>query len=146
MKFKTILKKVGNNTGVLVPPEVIGKLGAGKKPAVNVTLDGRYSYRSTVASMGGEYLISFSADHRAKSGYVGGEKIDVELTVDTAPRDVEVPPALAAALARDKAAKAAFDALSNSKKKLHTLSVEGAKTDETRERRVAKAIAELKGS
>jgi hypothetical protein len=144
MKFKTTLLLSGNNTGIKVPPEVIEKLGAGKKPPVALTLNGSYSYRSTVAVMGGDFMIPFSSDHRAKSGLKGGDKLDVELTLDAAPREVEVPPALAAALAKDKTAKAAFEALSNSKKKVHTLSVEGAKTDETRDRRVAKAIAELK--
>jgi hypothetical protein len=145
MKFRTTLHQSGNNTGIKVPAEVIETLGAGKKPPVSVALNGTYSYRSTVAVKGGDYMIPFSSEHRAKSGIKGGDKIEVDLTIDTAPREVDVPPALAAALARDKAAKAAFDALSNSRKKVHTLSVESAKTDETRERRVAKAIAELKG-
>lgn len=144
MKFKTTLFQTGNNTGIVVPPEVIEAMGAGKKPAVHILLNGSYEYRSTVAVMGGEYMIPFSSDHRKKSGLQGGDALDVELTLDTAPREVEVPPALAAALADDPVAKAAFDKLSNSKKKVHTLSVESAKTDETRDRRVAKAIESLK--
>ncbi len=144
MKFKTTLFLSGNNTGIVVPPEVIEAFGAGKKPPVHIVLNGVYEYRSTVAVMGGEYMIPFSSDHRKKSGLEGGDSIEVDLTLDTAPREVEVPPALAAALAEDPAAKEAFDKLSNSKKKVHTLSVESAKTDETRERRVAKAIESLK--
>jgi uncharacterized protein YdeI (YjbR/CyaY-like superfamily) len=94
--------------------------------------------------MAGEYWVGFSSDHRQKSGIKGGDKIEVELTLDTAPRVVDVPEALARALANDNAAKAAFDKLSNSRKKVHTLAVDGAKTEETRDRRVAKAIETLK--
>lgn len=144
MKFKTTLFLSGNNTGIVVPPDVIEALGAGKKPPVSIVLNGTYSYKSTVAVMGGKFMIPFSSDHRKKSGLEGGDSIDVELTLDTAPREVDVPPALAAALAEDPAAKDAFDKLSNSKKKVHTLSVESAKTDETRDRRVAKALEALK--
>lgn len=146
MKFKTVLLLTGNNTGVLVPPEVVEALGAGKKPPVSVTIDGRYSYRSTIASMGGKFLIGFSAEHRAKSGLKGGEKIDVELTLDTAPRVVDVPPELAAALGKDKAAKAAWDKLSYSHQRQHQLAIDGAKAADTRARRVAKTIEMLKAT
>lgn len=144
MKFATTLFQTGNNTGIKVPPEIIEGLGAGKKPPVAITLNGSYSYRSTVAVMGGAFLIPFSAEHRTKSGLAGGDVIEVDLTLDSAPREVALPPALAAALAEDTAAKAAFEALSPSRKKAHALSVEGARTDETRERRVAKAIEAAK--
>jgi hypothetical protein len=144
MKFKTILLLSGNNTGVLVPPEVVEALGAGKKPAVNVTIDGSYSYRSTIASMGGKFLISFSAEHRAKSGLKGGEAITVELMLDTAPRVVEVPPELAAALGKDKVAKAVWDKLSYSQQRQHQLAIDGAKAADTRARRVTKTIETLK--
>lgn len=144
MHFRTkLFESASGTTGIVVPPEVVEALGAGKKPAVVVCLNGAYSYRSTVAVMGGRYLVSFSAERRRASGLAGGDDIEVELTLDTAPRDVPVPAALADALAANPAAKAAFDQLSNSRKKLHTLSVEGAKTDETRRRRVEKAIAAL---
>lgn len=144
MHFSTrLFESASGTTGIVVPPEVTEALGGGKKPAVVVRLNGTYSYRSTVAVMGGRYLISFSAERRRESGLAGGDDIEVELTLDTAPRDVPVPAALADALARNPAAKAAFDRLSNSRKKLHTLSVEGAKTYETRQRRVDKAIATL---
>jgi hypothetical protein len=90
MRFTTTLSLTGKNTGIEVPPEVIEALGAGKKPAVNVTVNG-YEYRSTVGVMGGKHLIPFSADRRAETGLAGGDAIDVELTVDTAPRTVELP-------------------------------------------------------
>jgi len=143
MEFRTNLLQLGNNVGIEVPQAVIDELGAGKKPPVAITINGVYSLRGTVAVMGGKYLVSFNAAHRAASGFSGGDDVVIAIEHDTAPRDVEVPPALADALAANPAAAATFAALSNSKKKIHTLSVEGAKTDETRDRRVAKAIAEL---
>jgi len=129
-------------TGIDVPQAVVESLGGGKRPAVVVEFSG-YSYRTTLGVMGGRYLIPVSAEHREASGVQAGDQLTVTLTVDEAPRDVEVPPDLAKALAADPAAGRAFDALSPSGKKRHVLSVTGAKTDETRRRRVAKAIAEL---
>jgi len=143
MQFRTNLLQVGNNVGIEVPASVIDELGAGKKPPVAITINGTYSLRGTVAVMGGKYLVSFNAAHRAASGFGGGDDVVIDIEHDTAPREVEVPAALAEALAANPAAAAAFAALSNSKKKVHTLSVEGAKTDETRDRRVAKALEEL---
>lgn len=144
MMFSTELFLDGNTTGIKVPPDVVEALGAGKRPAVTVAINGSYTYRSTVAVMDGAFLIPFSAAHRAASGLRGGDPIDVELALDTAPREVEVPPALAVAFASDPAAKAAFEALSPSRRKAHALSIEDAKTEETRHRRVEKVLAELR--
>jgi len=143
MEFRTNLLQLGNNVGIEIPASVIEQLGAGKKPPVAITVNGVYEMRSTVAVMGGKYLVSFNAAHRAASGLGGGDDVLISIEHDTAPREVEVPPALADALAAHPAAAAAFAALSNSKKKIHTLAVESAKTDETRDRRVAKALEEL---
>ncbi len=133
--------QLGNNTGIPVPAEVIEALGGGKRPAVNVTVNG-YSYRSTVAPMGGRFLIPFSSDKRAATGIAGGDQVDVVLTLDTEPRTVETPADFAAALAA-AGARAAFDALSPSRQKAHVVSIEGAKTADTRERRIATAVASL---
>jgi hypothetical protein len=143
MKFTTRMAQIGNNTGIPVPPEVIEALGGGKRPAVNVTVNG-YAYRSTVAPMGGQFLISFSSDKRAESGIAGGDEIEVELTLDTASRAVEPPADLAAALDASPGTRAAFDALSPSKQKAHVVSVESAKTDETRQRRITAVVDALK--
>jgi len=142
MKFRTTIAVQGNNTGVVVPEEVVTALGAGKKPPVQVTLNG-YSYRSSIASMGGQYLISLSKENRGNAGIIGGEELDVDVVVDDQPRVVEPPADFAAALAASPAAQTAFAALSYSNQRRHVLSVEGAKSAETRERRIAKAIAEL---
>lgn len=134
--------QTGNNTGIEVPEDVVEALGAGKRPPVNVTVNG-YAYRSTIAPMGGQYLIPFSADKREATGIGGGDAIEVELTLDTAPRTVEPPEDLAVALAAAPGAAEAFAALAPSRRKAHDASGEGAKTDATRERRIAKVVGEL---
>lgn len=141
MRFDTTLFQTGNNTGIEVPPALVEELGGGKRAAVNVTVNG-YAYRSTIASMGGRFLIPFSSDKRRETGIAGGDPIVVELTLDTAPRTVELPVDLAAAL--DAAGvRASFDALAPSAQKAHVTNVEGAKAAETRERRVAAIVAKL---
>jgi hypothetical protein len=144
MRFETTMTQSGNNTGIEVPPEVIEALGAGRRPPVNVTVNG-YSYRSTVAVMGGRYMISFSSEKRAATGIHGGDPITVDLEVDTAPRTVEVPGDLAAALAASRGAREAFDALAPSARKAHVTNVESAKSAETRERRIAAIVTKLGG-
>jgi hypothetical protein len=143
VRFRTTLQAHGKTaTGLVVPPEAVEQLGAGKRPAVRVTLRD-HTYRSTVAVMGGQYLVGVSADNRAAAGVAAGDELDVLLELDTAPREVTVPGDLAAALAADPAAAAAFAALSYSGQLRHVLSVEGAKTDATRQRRVAGVLSAL---
>lgn len=144
MRFETTMLLTGNNTGIEVPPDVIEALGAGRKPAVTVSVNG-YEYRSTVAVMGGRHLIPFSSDKRAATGIQGGDPIVVDVEVDTAPRTVEVPEDLAAALDGTPGARAAFDALSPSARKAHVTNVESAKAPETRQRRVDAIVAKLAG-
>jgi hypothetical protein len=139
-KFKGTLAQVGNNTGIEVPPAIVEALGAGKKPAVSVNLNG-YAYRSTIAVMGGRYMIAFSADKRAATGIKGGDKIEVTLELDTAPRVMEMPPDLQKALDRNKAAKAYFATLSYSNQRRHIDPINDAKSDETRARRIEKSVA-----
>jgi hypothetical protein len=143
MKFHTSLLQIGNNVGVHVPDEVVEALGAGKKPPVVITINDDYTWRSSVAVMGGKYLVSFSSAHRTASGYKGGDDVEITIEVDDAPRTVEVPEALQAAMDAAPGAQAAFDTRSNSRKKLLTVPVADAKTDETRDKRIARAIAEL---
>jgi hypothetical protein len=141
MRFRTEVELNGKTaTGVVVPDDVVTELG-GKRPAVQVTING-YRYRSTVARMGGRYMLPISAEVRAGSGVSAGDVIDVELDPDTEPREVEVPADLAAALA-GAGAEAAFSALSYTYRKEHVRSVESAKAAATRERRIAKVVADL---
>ena len=132
----------GNNTGIEVPADVVEALGAGKRPPVVVTVNG-FEYRSTVAPMGGKYLLPFSAARRRESGIKGGDAIDVELTVDTAPRIVDVPADLQAALDASPAAADAWEKLSYSNRKAQVESVLGAKAAETRARRIAAIVTKL---
>jgi hypothetical protein len=141
---RTIIQQSGKTaTGIQVPAEVIDALGAGKRPAVTVTING-YTYRTTVAVMGGRYMIGVNAEHRAGAGVAGGEEVEVDLDLDTAPREVHVPADFAAALDAEPAARRTFDGLSYSNQSWHVLQVEGAKTDETRQRRIAKSVDILK--
>ena len=144
MRFRTTIVQSGKNTtGIQVPDEVVEALGSGKRPAVTVTVNG-YSYRSTVASMGGVFMVSLSAEHRAGAGVGGGDEVEVDLELDSAPREVTVPPELVAALDAEPAARATFDGLSYSNKSWHILQVTGAKTEETRQRRIARSVEALK--
>ena len=118
---------------------MIEGLGGGKKPAVAVTVSG-YSYRSSIAVMGGKFLIPLSAERRAESGIKGGDAVEVELALDDKPREVTVPDDLAAALAGDAAAKTFFETLSYSNRLRHVLSVTDAKTPDTRQRRIDKIL------
>lgn len=144
MRFRTTVQRNGKTAmGFEVPPDVVEALGAGKRPPVTVTING-YTYRNTVAVMGGAYMIGVAAEHRAPAGIVGGEAVDVDLELDTAPREVEVPPELATALEAEPAARATFDRLSYSNKSWHALQVTGTSNPETRARRIQKSIAALR--
>jgi hypothetical protein len=142
VKYKTKLWQQGNNTGIEVPAKVVEALGSGKKPAVKVTANG-YTYRTTVATMGGKYLMPFSSAHREASGFKGGDALDIEIELDTAPRTVEVPKDLAAAL-KKAGVTAAYEASPPSGKKEFVRQVTEAKAADTRERRIAKIVETLK--
>ena len=139
----TILQTGGTAMGFEIPSEVVEALGAGKRPPVTVTING-YSYRNTVAVMGGKYMVGVSADHRGPAQVKGGDVVDIDLDLDTAPRVVSVPEDFAAALAAEPAAGATFERLSNSNKGWHTYQIENAKSAETRARRIEKSVAALR--
>ena len=146
MRFQSIIQLGGKTaTGIPVPEEVVSDLGPSKRPPVRVTING-HTYRSTVASRGGEFVLPISAENREGAGVVAGEEVDVDIELDSEPREVAVPPDFAEALDRDVEARRSFDRLSYSQKQRHVLSIEGAKTSETRQRRIAKAIGELRES
>ena len=144
MRFHTtILQGDKTATGIEVPDEVVEALGAGRRPPVKVTING-FTYRNTIAVYGGKSLVGISAENRAGAGVAGGDEIDVDIELDTEPREVNVPVDFAAALDAEPKARATFDGLSYSNRSWHVLSVEGAKTDETRVRRIAKSVATLR--
>ena len=136
----TIVSGGGTTAGIEVPDEAVQQLGAGRRPKVVVDVDG-YRYRSSVAVMGGRNMISLSTAHRQASGLSAGDTVQVVLELDTAPRELEVPADLAAALDADPAARAFFDGLSYSHRRWHVEQVASAKAEATRQRRVDKTVA-----
>ncbi|WP_298322254.1 YdeI/OmpD-associated family protein [Haloactinopolyspora sp.] len=145
--FRTTLwASGGNNVAIVVPEDVVLSFGRGKRVPVTVTVDDDYTYRTTIASMGGQYLITFNAQTRAVTGRGAGDEVDVTLELDDAPRTVEVPAVLAQAFETDPDAAAAWSGLSYSKQKAHAQAIEGAKTDETRQRRLDKILTELRAA
>lgn len=81
--FRTVLESTGgNNVGIVVPEEVVLAFGRGKRVPVVVTIDGGYTYSTTVGVMGGRYLVSFNAETRKNTGRGAGDEIEVELVPD----------------------------------------------------------------
>ena len=144
MKFRSTVELGGKTaTGIEVPADVVERLGSGKKPRVTVTV-GAHTYRSTVATMDGRFMLPLSAENRTSAGVAAGDEVEVTVELDTEVREVEVPADLAAALDADGAARTFFDSISYSNKRWHVLNVEGAKTAETRQRRIDKSVALLR--
>jgi hypothetical protein len=144
MKFRTTILSNGKTaTGVRVPDDVVTALGPSRHPAVRATIND-YTYRSSVAFMGGVFMLGVSAEVRAAASVAAGDEIDIEIELDTVPREVMVPPDFAEALQGDAAAGAVFAGLSYSKQRRFVLSVEGAKSAETRERRITRALSDLR--
>ncbi|MGF7230827.1 YdeI/OmpD-associated family protein [Arachidicoccus sp.] len=143
MKFKTTILQTGNNTGIEVSEKILNQLDGGKKPLIVVTIN-NYTYRSAVGKMGDKFMISLSAENRKNANVKGGDTVEIALELDTAPRTVDTPADLQKALDKNKIAKANFDKLAPSKKKAIVVSLTDAKTDDTRNKRLEKAIESLK--
>jgi hypothetical protein len=140
MRFHAILQSNGKTaTGIQIPDGVVAAIGRGKKPPVRVTING-HTYRSTVASRGDRFLVGVSAENRTAAGVSAGDELTVDIELDSEPRDVAVPPDLDRALKPHAKARRFFDGLSASKKQWFVHSVESAKTPETRQRRIDKAV------
>src|SRR5438105_8170875 len=108
MRFRATVELGGKTaTGIEVPEDVVAALGSGSRPAVTVTIGG-HAYRTTVARMGGRFLVPLSAENRTAAGVAAGDQVDVDIALDSAPREVTVPGDLAAALARDDTPRATF--------------------------------------
>jgi bifunctional DNA-binding transcriptional regulator/antitoxin component of YhaV-PrlF toxin-antitoxin module len=144
MRFRaTILLGGKTATGIEVPPEVVASLGPSKRPPVLVTING-FSYRSTVAPLGGVFMLPVSAEVREHAGVAAGDEVDIDIERDTEPREVVVPPDFAAALDGDAAARRFFDGLSYSNKRRFVLPIEDAKAADTRQKRIIKAVSMLR--
>jgi hypothetical protein len=112
--------------------------GAKRFPVV-ATVNG-YTWRTSVARMGGEFMVGLSKEVRAGAGVQAGDSVTLELKLDTEPRTVEVPPALAEALDADPEAKATFEGLAFTHRKEFARWIDEAKQEQTRERRVTQAL------
>ncbi len=144
VQFSTTVVLGGKTaTGLEVPEAIVTTLGAGKRPAVTVTLNDEYSYRSTIAPMSGSFWIPLAAEHREAASLAAGDTVNVTVELDTAPRTIEVPDDLAAAFTANPQAATMWQSLSYSDQRFHVLQLTGAKTDETRQRRLAKIIDTL---
>ena len=144
MRFTTTVRQNSKTaTGIRVPDDVMDALAAGKAPKVAVTING-HTYRSSVATVDGEPMIGVSEAVRNAAGVAGGDTIEVDVVLDTAPRTVAVPDDLAQALDAEPAARATFDTLSYSNQRFWVEPIEAAKSEETRGRRIEKAVATLR--
>jgi hypothetical protein len=144
MRFQTTLLQSGKTAvGIQVPNEVVEALGAGKRPPVRVTING-YTYRNTIAVMGGVFMVGVSAENREKAHVAGGDEVDVDIELDTQPRELNLPSDFSAALDRQPDAKQFFDTLSHSRQQALVQPIDQAKTPETRQRRLDKALIALR--
>jgi len=144
MRFRATIELSGKTaTGIQVPAEVVEGLGKSRRPAVSVAFKG-YTYRTTVAPMGGRFMLPVSAEVREGAGVAAGDQVDVDIELDTRPREVVAPPDLLEALDGDADARRFFDGLSYSNKQRFVLPIEEAKSPETRQRRVARAVGMLR--
>ena len=143
MEFTTELVAMGGTTtGFVVPEEVVASLGAGRRPKVAATVGG-HTWRTSIASIGGRFLLGASAAVRADAGLTAGETYLVMVELDTAPRAIAVPDDLAAALDAREGAAAAWAGLSYSLQRRHAEAVAAAKQPATRARRIAAVVAGL---
>lgn len=144
MKFQAVIQLNGKTaTGIAVPDAIIEGLSAGKRPKVRVTI-GAYTYRTSIGSVDGEAMIPISGENRAGAGVAAGDTVEVQIEIDTEPREVVVSPDFAAALANDPEAKRIFEGLSFSHQQQHVLPIEQARTPETRARRIEKSMGMLR--
>jgi hypothetical protein len=140
MRFTAEVEQSGRTaTGIEVPAYVVEALGGGRRPKVTVTINGK-TYRSSVAPMGSRFMVAVSAENRALTGVTGGDVVELELELDTEPREVTVPEDFKAALEVVPEAGAAFARLSYSHQRQHVEAIEAAKQPDTRRRRIDKAI------
>jgi Bacteriocin-protection, YdeI or OmpD-Associated/Domain of unknown function (DUF1905) len=142
--FRTILASRGPAAAIVLDDGQVAEIGEGAKRFPIVATVNGYSWRTTVARMRGEFLVGLSRAVRQGAGVEAGDTVEVELELDTAQRDIELPQALADALARDSAARAEFDRLAYTHRKEYARWISEAKRDETRERRIARALELLR--
>ena len=126
-----------------VPEEVVQSFRQGKRPKVSVTV-GSYTFHSTVAVYGGRYFLPLNKANKIGAGVELGQRVEVELELDSLPRFVELPAALARALDADPSLREAFDRLSYSTRREHADAVAEAKQETTRQGRIERILRSLK--
>ncbi len=138
--FKTQLQPRGPAAAVILDDAQVAAVGEGAKRFPVVATVNGYTWRTTVVRMGGEFLLGLSKEVRQGAGAEAGDEVDVTVELDTAPREVEVPEALAAALAADPEAKVSFDRMAFTHRKEYARWIADAKQEQTRQRRLGQAL------
>jgi bacteriocin resistance YdeI/OmpD-like protein/uncharacterized protein DUF1905 len=134
----------GPAAAIVLDGEQVAAVGEGAKRFPVVATVNGYTWRTTVTRMRGEFLLGLNRVVRQGAGVEAGDTVEVKLELDTAPREIELPEALAGALAQDSEARAAFDRLAYTHRKEYARWIDEAKRDETRQRRVAQALEMLR--
>jgi Bacteriocin-protection, YdeI or OmpD-Associated/Domain of unknown function (DUF1905) len=140
IQFKALLQPRGPAAAVVLDDGQVAAVGEGARRFPVVATVNGYTWRTSVARMGGEFLLGLPREVRQGAGVEAGEEVDVTIQLDTAPREVEVPEALAAALAADPQAKASFEDMAFTHRKEYARWIAEAKQQETRQRRVERAL------
>ena len=142
MRFRTKILPAGKTAaGIEVPAKVVAALGSSKRPPVRATING-FTYRSTVAVMGGKFMLGVSNEVRKNAGVAAGDTVDIDLELDSEVREVPIPPDFAAALGRNAKATKFFEGLSYSKKLRLVIPID-VKNAETRKKRISETVARL---
>jgi Bacteriocin-protection, YdeI or OmpD-Associated/Domain of unknown function (DUF1905) len=145
MRIRVRIELTGKTAaGFKVPANIVESLGSGKRPPVRVTING-HTYRTSVGIVGGRFMVGVSAENRKSAGVVGGGETDIDIELDSQPREVVLPPDFKKALDQEPAARQFFDGLSYSQRRWFVMGIEEAKTAETRLRRIDKAVDRLRG-
>ncbi len=144
LECKTQLVPRGPAAAVVLDDDQVAAIGEGaKRFPVRATVNG-YTWRTTVTRMRGEFLLGLNREVRESAGVEAGDKVEVAIELDTDPREVEIPEALAGALSADPDAQVAFERLAFTHRKEYARWIAEAKREETRDRRVAKALQMLR--
>lgn len=144
VRFLAVVEPPEPMRGLEIPPAVVEALGGGARPPVTITING-HTWKSRVAIMRGRHLIGLSNANRKAADVAIGEEVEVDVAIDTEPRVVDTPADFAAALDRNPQARAAYESLSDGRKREQVRAIESAKRPETRQRRIEQAIALLQG-
>ncbi len=144
LHIRATLQPRGPAAAVVLTDEQVTLIGRGAKtPPVQVTVNG-HTFAGRIGRMGGESLLGFSRALREATGVIPGQVLELDIVLDTTAREVQLPPALAAALEHNQDAREAFSALAHTHRKEFARWIGEAKRPETVERRVAETLQMLR--